>query len=159
MLNTGRNLRGKHAKLVDARLLLCCALFIDVLAETKNFWLKKVSMMLLRLSKTHKKNCWRLLRYEEKDPGLIRKLPTLKLIIDHAEANKDGEPHYQVVKLIFFFVKNTLLIMWWKLSMVECFNKHYGNTISETSKVAVNVFVDKGNLLSVKFLTVLFGLI
>ena len=43
--------------------------------------------------------------------------------------------------------------------MVECFNKHYGNTISETSKVAVNVFVDKGNLLSVKFLTVQFGLI
>ena len=41
MLNTGRNLRGKHAKLVDARLLLCCALSIDVLAETKYFRLKK----------------------------------------------------------------------------------------------------------------------
>ena len=41
MLNTGRNLRGKHAKLVDARLLLCCALFIDVLAETKKLLVEK----------------------------------------------------------------------------------------------------------------------
>ena len=50
-----------------------------------------------------------MLRYEEKDPGLILKLPTLKLIIDHAEANKDGEPHYQVVKLNFFFCEKYIV--------------------------------------------------
>ena len=33
-------LDGKYAKLLDAKILLCCALFIDVLAEAKNFSLK-----------------------------------------------------------------------------------------------------------------------
>ena len=33
-------LEGKYVKLVDAKVALCCALFIDVLAEEKNFSLK-----------------------------------------------------------------------------------------------------------------------
>ena len=48
-------------------------------------------------------------------------------------------------------------------SIMECFNKHYGNTISETSKAAVNVHMQMRGivsyLMSVKFLTVMFGLI
>ena len=33
-------LEGKYVKLVDAKVLLCCAVFIDVLAEAKNSSLK-----------------------------------------------------------------------------------------------------------------------
>ena len=38
----------------------------------------------------------------ENDPASILKLPMIKLIIDDVEANEDGEPHYQHVKLKHF---------------------------------------------------------
>ena len=47
-------------------------------------------------------------------------------------------------------------------SIVECFYKCYGNTISEMSEASVNVHVDEGiasYLMSVELLTVMCGLI
>ena len=74
----------------------------------------------------------------------------LKLIIDHAEANEDGEPCYQDVELKHFLhekgyvVNHAVKIV---KSIVECFGKCYGNTISETSKAVVNDHADEGDLL------------
>ena len=81
----------------------------------------------------------------EKNPPSILKLPVLKLIIDCVETNKDGEPHYQDVKLKHFlhqkgYIVNQVVEI--VNSIVECFDKHYGNTISEMSKAAVSVHVD-----------------
>ena len=86
----------------------------------------------------------------EKDSALILKLPILKLIIDHVEANKDGKPCYQDVKLKHFlhekgYIVNHLVEI--VKSIVECFDKHYGKTISNTSKAAVNVHGDEGDCL------------
>ena len=84
----------------------------------------------------------------EKDPASILKLHMLKLIIDNVEVNEDGEPHYQDVKLKHFLpekgyiVNHAVKIVKY---IVECFNKCYGNAISETSKAAVNVHGDKGD--------------
>ena len=84
----------------------------------------------------------------EKDPALILKLPTLKLITDYVEANKDGEPCYDDVKLKHlkkgYIVSHAIEIV---KSIVECFDKRYGNTISETSKEAVNVHAYEGDCL------------
>ena len=76
----------------------------------------------------------------QKDPASIFKLPTIKLITDHAETNEDGEPRYQDVKLKHFLIKKDCIVnhaIEIVKSIVEYFNKHYGNTISHTSEAAV----------------------
>ena len=142
-------LKGKYAKLVDAKLLLHCALFIDVLAEAKNVNLKtqKIDSSIIDVVKAvenTKQNYWSLLKHVEKDSALIFKLSILKLIID------DGKPCYQDVKLKKFLhekgdIVNHLVEI--VKSIVECFDKHYGKTISNTSKAAVNVHGDEGDCL------------
>ena len=93
-----------------------------------------------------KQNYRQLLKHVEKDPASILKLFTLKLIIDDVEANEDGEPHYQDVNLKHFLrekgyiVNHAVRIV---NSIVECFDKRYGNTISETSETAVNIRADE----------------
>ena len=77
---------------------------------------------------------------------MILKLPMLKLIIDDVEANEDGEPRYQNVKLKHFLrekgyiVNHVVEIV---KSIADCFNKCYGNAVLETSKAAVNVHADE----------------
>ena len=84
-------LEVKYAKIVDPKVLLRCALFIDVLAEAKNFSLKtqKIDINIIDIVeavKNTKQNYRRLLKHVEKDPGSILKLPTLKLTINDDEA-------------------------------------------------------------------------
>ena len=69
-------LEVKYAKIVDPKVLLRCALFIDVLAEAKNFSLKtqKIDINIIDIVeavKNTKQNYRRLLKHVEKDPGLI----------------------------------------------------------------------------------------
>ena len=78
-----------------------CAVFIDVLAEAKNFSLKtqKIDINIIDIVdavENTKQNYRPLLKHVEKDPASILKLPTLKLVIviDDVEANEDGEPRY-----------------------------------------------------------------
>ena len=76
-----------------------CAVFIDVLAEAKNFSLKtqKIDINIIDIVdavENTKQNYRRFLKHVEKDPASILKLPTLKLVIDDVEANEDGEPRY-----------------------------------------------------------------
>ena len=71
--------------------------------------------------------------------------PSINSQITHAE---DGEPHYQDVKLKHFLPEKGYIVNHAEKIVkyiVECFNKCYGNAISETSKAAVNVHGDKGD--------------
>ena len=74
----------------------------------------------------------------------------LKLIIDDAEANEDGESCYQDVKSKRFLyekgytVNHAVEIV---KSIMECFNKCSSNAISEKSEGAVNVHADEGGCL------------
>ena len=76
----------------------------------------------------------------------------LKLITDHVEANKDGEPHYQHVKLKYFlrekgYIVNHVMEIVKSIveCFVECFDKCHDNAKSETSKVATSVHADEGD--------------
>ena len=77
-------LEGKYAKLVDAKFLLRCALFVDVLAEAKNFSLKtqKIDINIIDVVEAvenTKQNYKRLLKLVEKNPAsILELLPTLK---------------------------------------------------------------------------------
>ena len=100
-------IEGKYAKLVDAKVLLRCVLFIDVLAEAENFSLKTQNIDIniidiIEAAENTKQDYQRLLKHLEKDLASILKLSTLELITDDAEANEDGEPHYQDEKLKHF---------------------------------------------------------
>ena len=93
--------------------------------------------MLFGLSKTQNKtinNYWNT----GENPVSILRLPTLKLLIDHAEANEDG---YQGVKLKHFLCEKGYIVN--HVVEIVKFHKHYGNTISEASEAAVNVHADE----------------
>ena len=82
----------------------------------------------------------------EKDPVSILILPMLKLITDNVEANGDGEPCYQDVKLKHFLRENGYIVnhaVKIVKSILEYFNKCYGNAISEMIEVAVIVPADE----------------
>lgn len=162
-------LEGKYAKLVDAKFVLHCALFVDVLAEAKNFSLQtqKIDISIIDVVEAvenTKQNYQRLLKPVEKDPASILKLPALKLIIDHVEANEDGEPCYQDVKVKYFLREKCYIVnheVEIVKAIVECFDKRYGNTISETSEQLMFMQMKRivSYLMSVKFSTTMFGLI
>ena len=72
----------------------------------------------------------------------------LTLIIDHVEATEGGKPHYQDEKFKYFVCEKSYLVNYVVQivkSIVECFNKRYGNTVSETNEITVNVHVDEGD--------------
>ena len=91
------SLEERYAKLVDAKVFLCCALFIDVLVEAKNFSLKTqkcdISIIdVVAAFQNTKQNYQQLLKYMEKDPALVLKLPTLKLKLMMLEQMKMVNP-------------------------------------------------------------------
>ena len=96
---------------------MCCALFICFSRD------KKKTLKTLKIEKTDisiidtveaventKQDYCQLLKHVEKDPVLIFKLPKLKLIIKHVEANEDGESCYQYVKLKHFLHEKGYLV-------------------------------------------------
>ena len=98
-------LEGKFNKLVDAKVLLRCALFIDILAEAKKFNLitQKTDINvinILDLVKSTKNNYERLFRKLSKNQDLVFQLLTLRLVIDAIESNdEDGDALYQNQKV------------------------------------------------------------
>ena len=76
-------LEGKFSKLVDAKVLLRSALFIDILAEAKKFSLitQKSNINIVEVVdyvETTKSNYERLLKRFERNPSCVYELPTLK---------------------------------------------------------------------------------
>ena len=81
---------------------------------------------------------------------MILKSPTLKLIIDNVEANEDGEPSYQNVKLEQFLCEKSYMVnhaVEIVKPIMKCFDKRHDNAISEMNKAAVNVHADEGDRL------------
>ena len=98
-------LEGKFNRLVEAKVLLRCALFTDILAEAKKFSLitQKTDINIidiLDLVESTKNNYERLLRKLSKNHNLVFQLPTLRLVIDAIESNdEDGDALYQDQKV------------------------------------------------------------
>ena len=94
-------LEGKFNRLVEAKVLLCCALFTDILAEAKKFSLitQKTDINIINildLVESTKNNYERLFRKLSKNHNLVFQLPTLRLVIDAIESNdEDGDALYQ----------------------------------------------------------------
>ena len=112
-------LKGKFNKLADAKLLLCCALFTDILAEAKKICLitQKSDIKIIDifdLVESTKNNFERLFRKLSKNHNLVFQLP--KLVTDAIESNdKDGDALIKIKKLIMISVKkNTYRITSWK---------------------------------------------
>ena len=87
-------LEGKFAKLVDAKVLLSCALFIDVLAEAKKFSLitQKSDVDIITIIdyvESTKYSYERLLKWLRKNSTNVFKLPTVKLVVEAIESNED----------------------------------------------------------------------
>ena len=147
-------LEGKFDKLVDAKVLLRCALFTDILAEAKKFSLitqkSDINIIgVLDLVESTKNNYERLFRKLSKNRNYVFQLPTLKSVIDAIESNdEDGEAMYQDQKVNYYirekkYIENHALDM--VQAIISCFEKRYGNLYSNDTEAAVNVNSDHGD--------------
>ena len=137
-------LQGKFTKLINAKFLLRCALFTDVLAEAKHFSLitQEQNIDIIRILdsvENTKHNYERLLKKLQKNPAYVFQLPTVKLVTEEIESNdEDGEPMYQNQKVQFYsrekcFIEDIVQII---ETVVSCFEKRYGilySNLEETS--------------------------
>ena len=85
-------LQGKFTKLINAKFLLQCVFFTDVLAEAKHFSLitqkQNIDMMhILDSVKNTKHNYKCLLKKLRKNPAYVFQLPTNKLVTEEIESN------------------------------------------------------------------------
>ena len=101
-------LQGKFMKLINAKFLLRCALFTDVLAEAKHFSLitqeQNIDIIhILDSVENTKHNYERLLKKLQMNPAYVFQLPKVKLVTEEIESNdEDGEPMYQNQKVQFY---------------------------------------------------------
>ena len=142
-------LEGKFAKV-----LLRCALFIDVLAEAKKFSLitQKSDVDIITIidyvESTKYSYEW-LLKWLRKNSTNVFKLPTVKLVVEAIESNEDdGEPLYQNQKVHYYirekrYIENHIVEI--VDSIISCFERRYGNLYSDASDAAVNVNADEGD--------------
>ena len=134
-------LQGKLTKLINAKFLLRCVLFTDVLAEAKHFSLitQEQYIDIIRILdsvENTKHNCERLLKKLRKNPAYLFQLPTVKLVTEEIESNDgNGEPMYQNQKVQFYsrekrFIEDHIVRIVERI--VSCFEKFYSN-LEETS--------------------------
>ena len=101
-------LQGKFTKLINAKFLLWCALFTDVLAEAKHYSLitqeQNIDIIhILDLVENTKHNYEHLLKKLRKNPADVFQFPTVKLVTEEIESNdENGEPMYQNQKVKFY---------------------------------------------------------
>ena len=131
-------------KLINAKFLLRCALFTDVLIEAKHFSLitqeQNIDIICILDSvenTTHNYN--HLLKILWKNPAYVFQLPTVKFETEEIKSNdEDGEPMYQNQKVQFYsrekcFIEDIVQII---ETVVSCFEKRYGilySNLEETS--------------------------
>ena len=118
--------------------------------------------------------CWKhkaklLTTAEKRERG--RERSTINSQITHVKTHNwpcwsnDSEPRYQDIKLKYFLCEKGYTVehaLETIKSIVEYFNKRYGNKMPEMSKAAVNSHVDEGIvycLMWVKFVNAMFDLI
>lgn len=140
-------LEGKFNKLIDAKVLLYCALFTDILAEANKFNLitQKTDINIIDILdfvESNKNNYECLFRKLCKNYNLVFLLPTLNLIDAIESNNEDGEVLHQDQKVNYYLCeKNKYSIMSLKW---YCFKKRYGNLHSSETEAEVNVNSDHG---------------
>ena len=131
-------LHGKFTKLINAKFLLRCALFTDVLAKAKHFSLITQEQ---NIDIIHNNEC--LLKKLRKNPAYVFQLPTVKLVTEEIESNdEDGEPLYQNQKAQFYstekrFIENHIVQIIERV--VSCFEKCYGNLYSDLEETSINI--------------------
>ena len=144
-------LQGKFTKLINAKFLLRCALFTDVLAEAKHFSLitQEQNIDIIRILdsvENTKHNYERLLKKLRKNPAYVFQLPTVKLVTEEIESNdEDGEPMYQNQKVQFYsrekrFIEDHIVQIVERV--VSCFEKRYGNLYSNLEETSINISSD-----------------
>ena len=147
-------LQGKFTKLINAKFLLRCALFTDVLAEAKHFSLitQEQNIDIIRILdsvENTKHNYERLLKKLRKNPAYVFQLPTVKLVTEEIESNdEDGEPMYQNQKVQFYsrekrFIEDHIVQIVERV--VSCFEKRYGNLYSNLEETSINIPSDDGD--------------
>ena len=147
-------LQGKFTKLINAKFLLRCALFTDVLAEAKHFSLitQEQNIDIIRILdsvENTKHNYERLLKKLQKNPAYVFQLPTVKLVTEEIESNdEDGEPMYQNQKVQFYsrekrFIEDHIVQIVERV--VSCFEKRYGNLYSNLEETSINIPSDDGD--------------
>ena len=140
-------LEGKFNKLIDAKVLLYCALFTDILAEANKFNLitqkSDINIIdILDLVESNKNNYECLFRKLCKNYDLVFLLPTLNLIDAVESNNEDGDVLHQDQNVNYYLCeKNKYSIMSLKW---YCFKKRYGNLHSSETEAEVNVNSDHG---------------
>ena len=136
------------------KVLLCSALFKDVLADAKNLNLltQKQNINILKMFEAVQspKNSYQHLRKKlEKNPEHVFQLPTLKLVTEEIETNTEVEELlYQNVKVHYYFrekqfIKNNGVEI--VNTIVNCYEKRYGNLFASKSNPTVNVNSDQGD--------------
>ena len=146
-------LQGKFTKLVDARVLLRGAFFLDALAEAKKFSLltqkRDISIIdVVESVETTKRSYERLLkRFRKNENYVFELLPTLKAVVNTIEDNEDGEPIYQGQK-VKRYLQEKQHIQNHAVEIVErilsCFDQRFGNMYTEDAQ-PFNVVADDGD--------------
>ena len=102
-------------KLINAKFLLRCVLFTDVLAEAKHFSLliQEQSIDIIRILdsvENTKHNYERLLKKLQKNLAYVFQLPTVNLVTVEIKSNEEeGEPIYQNQKVQFYARKKRFI--------------------------------------------------
>ena len=96
------------------------------------------------------KNSYQLFRKKfEKNPVYVFQLPTHKTMIEEIDANtEDGEPLYDNMKVHYYcrekqFIKNNCVQI--VDTIINCYEKRYGNLFTRKSNPTVNVNSDEGD--------------
>ena len=140
-------LQGKFMKLINAKFLLLCAIFTDVLAEAKHFSITTQEQNIdiihtLDSVENTKHDYEHLLKKLQNNPAYVFQLPTANLLTEEIESNnEDGEPMYQNQKVQFYsrekrFIDHIVQIV---ERIVSCFEKHYGNLYSNLEETSINI--------------------
>ena len=149
-------LKGKLEKLMDAKVLLRCALFIDILGPARAFSLitQQEGAFIVDIVdsvSTTLSNYQRMMTKFELDPNAIFELPTLKSVITAIEEDdmEDGIPRYQGQKVKYYireksFLRNNIGSI--LRNIHECYSSRFRGVTSEANS-AVDASKEGDNII------------
>ena len=147
-------LQGKFNKLIDSKVLLRSAFFLDILTEAKKFSLvtQKNDINIINVIdcvQSTSNNYRKLLGKLKKSPGdVFNLLPTLKNVVETIESNEDGDAVFQGQSIKYYrrektFIENHVVDMVERI--ISCFERRYCGVYSDNTKGVVNVEADAGD--------------
>ena len=147
-------LQGKFNKLIDSKVLLRSAFFLDILTEAKKFSLvtqqNDINIInVVDCVQSTSNNYRQLLGKLKKSPGdVFNLLPTLKNVVETIETNEDGDAVFQGQSIKYYrrektFIENHVVDMVERI--ISCFERRYCGVYSDNTKGVVNVEADAGD--------------